>query len=583
MHRHGQRAVLQLLICVLLALVWRLDLSARYYGWEEGDYGNVMMVREVADSHFTWFRTSHMPGWYSLAAIVRGVWPDPRGSALALTMLFSVLNVGIATLLTRKLLGAGAAWMVGIWLAAQPEMALYGASTLRSPVFTSVAFAGMALLIWGSAGRGFSLTAAAFLIRMEGFFTYYLPALWSWVRDSGRGLRSLLVPLAILGGVVLGWQLYISGVHGESFFLRGPFEVNLAPDVHGEHSEGFEWGPWLAQGWGTVWGLLHWTLPRKLSWTWIVLAGIGALALFRGTSRPGGRVVLAYAAFALAFWLGEGLLAHHHVNPEARDMEPCGILDPEHNLYWVWLLHAVPFLAVVAAAGWAWLERRMLHVPVLARGAILGLIIASALPAFANETTLQLERSERWYRPQLDLSTWLEEATPEDTGILTSSIPEVWLKRQNLVAEPSCDPDGDGRVYCWRRSDSGQRIYSWWTLPTSRGEMVPTQVEPGSEASEDFPSEEDFARFLAAEQIRYLIFFEEEWTDARRFAGFLEDSGDRSFGGLDFTVLDADPPMASCGYGWKLFGVSAEGSPPPPRPPAFGSGRGGRGWASTAP
>jgi len=577
-----RRATLQVLFCVLLGLLWRLRLSGIYYGWEEGDYGNVMMVREVTDSGFSWFRTSHMPGWYSLAALVRGMSNDARASALAMTMFFSLLNVGLGSLLSRKLLGPGAAWLVGIWLALQPEMALYGASTLRSPVFTSVAFAGMALLIWGPARSGFTATAAAFLIRMEGFFTVYLPAVWTWTRDQGRGFRlsALLVPLAILGGVVIGWQAYITQVHGEGFFVLGPLGINFAGEVDGE---GTAFGEWFVSGLETIWALLHWTLPRKLSATWLMLAGIGIVALLRGVGRPGSRVVLVYAGFGLAFWLGEALLAQHHVNPEAQILAPCGILDPEHNLYWVWLLHAIPFLVLVAGAGWAWLERRMGHLPWMMRNGILALVIGSALPTFLNETDLQVERSARWYRPQLDLSTWLETETPPGTAILTSSIPEVWLKRKNLEPDPACDPDGDGRTYCWRRTDTGQKIYSWWTLPTSRGEMVPDRVVAGAEEAEEFPSEDDFLAFLLAEQIRYLMFFEEGWTDSRRFASFLESGDDLQLGGLSFKVLDGDPPISSCGYGWRLYGLSPEGSPPPRRPPEFGRGALGQGWAKHSP
>jgi len=574
----GRKSAIQVLSCVVLGLLWRLRLSGIYYGWEEGDYGNIMMIREVIDSGFTWFRTAHMPGWYTLGALSRSLADDARTSALALTMFFSLFNVGIATLLTRKLLGSSAAWLVGGWLAFQPEMALYGASTLRSPVFTSVAFAGMALLVWGHGRLGFIATGLAFLVRMEGFFTLYLPALWAQGRDQGRAGRSLLVPLAILFGVVLGWQAYISEVHGEGFFVLGPLGINFAGETEGE---GLALLPWLADGGRTIWGLLHWTLPRKLSPTWIALALLGSYALLRGIARPGGRVVLAYAGFGLAFWLGEALLAQHHVNPQAQAMAPCGILDPEHNLYWVWLLHVIPFLALLAGAGWVWLERRMLGLPPLARHFTLAVVILSALPSFINETDLQVTRSARWYRPQLDLSTWLETQTPPGTGILTSSIPEVWLKRQHTEPDPSCD-SGNGRVYCWRRKDTGQRIFSWWTLPTSRGEMVPKQVVAGSEESEEFPSEQDFLSFLAAEEISYLIFFEEGWTDARRFASFLESGDDLEAGGLRFTVLDSDQPMASCGYGWRLYGVSSASQPPPQRPPAFGRGVLGRGWESAS-
>lgn len=577
-----QKASLQALFCSLTALAFRLHLSSSYFGWEEGDYGNVMMIREVADSGFTWFRTSHMPGWYSLAALVEPLVGSPRSAGLVLTVGTSCLCVGVATLLGRFLFGSGAAWLIGLWLAGQAEMALYGASTLRSPVFAAVGFCGMAALIWGHRRVGFGATALAFLIRMEGFFTLFLPALWTGLWDRGQRLsaRGILVPVSLLAGVVLAWQAYITMVHGEGFFVLGPLGINLAGDLEGE---GIEVGPWMAAGGGIIWDLLSWTLPRKLSWTWLLLALLGTWTLVRSEHRPGARGVVLYAAFGLAFWLGEGLLAQHHVNPEAAQLPPCGILDPEHNLYWVWLLHSIPFLAMLAGAGWASLERRLRHLPKALSSGLLVLVVASAFPSFDNEISLQMERSERWYRPQLDLSTWLETATPAGTGIVTSSIPEVWLKRQALTPDPTCDPDGDGRVYCWRRTDSGQRIFSWWTLPTTRGEMVPDSVTPHSAEAEEFPSEDDFVSFLAAEQISYVIFFEEMWTDSRRFASFLEEGGDVTRGGLRFTVLDKDPPMAECGYGWSLFGVHPEGSPPPASPPRYGQGVTGPGWSGDSP
>ena len=83
-------------------------------------------------------------------------------------------------------------------------------------------------------------------------------------------------------------------------------------------------------------------------WVILVLALLGGVALARGFGRPGGRALVVYAGFALGMWLVEGFLAHH---------------DPNHNLYWVWLLPAIPFLAVLGAGGWFAVDRRLAATP----------------------------------------------------------------------------------------------------------------------------------------------------------------------------------------------------------------------------
>ncbi len=512
------RARLQFVALLALAAAWRLWLTGRYYGWEEGDYGNVMMVREVIDSRLTWFRTSHMPGWYVLSALIRLIWDAPRGSALLLTMSLSCANVALAALVARKLVSTSASWLLGLWLVFQPEMALYGASTLRSPVFASISFAGMAALLWGARDRGFGLIAGAFLIRMEGFFSLFLPALWSWARDAGRGLRSLLLPAAILGGTLAGWQLYITVAQGEGLFITSVFQINLAPDVHGGELPKFDVGAWLVQGIQSSWWLLTWTLPRKIGWTWWILAAGGGWAMWQGSSRPGGRTAVAFAAFGLAFWLGEGFVSHH---------------EPNHNLYWVWLLHAVPFLGLLAAGGWGWLERR-LPSPGL-RAVAWAVVLISVVPSFMSETHYQASRASSWYRPQLELSTWLEEETPPGTGVLVSSIPEVWLKRQ----------------------PSQLRVFSWWTLPEHVQEMDPNE----------------FGAWLAEERIDYVVWFAEEWTDSARVAPWMVTGQNMTAGPVGLTAVDRED-----GYGWILYLVTQHGREQPPVPPPYGQGHRGRGW-----
>lgn len=499
---------------VFAALV-RSWIAPRYYGWEEGDYGNVMMVREVLDSGFTWFRPSHMPGWYGLAALARLLWDEPRASALAVTLLFSVVSVGAGTWLGRRLAGPGAGWLVGSWLALQPEMALYGASTLRSPVYTSLGLLGLVLLLRGRRDGGFVLTAAAFLTRMEAFFVFFAPAVWAWARERGAGLRSLGLPLAILAGVVVGWQVYITVGHGETGpFWSGPMGQNQTG--HDSRAQ------WIQTGLASAWWLLTWTLPRKVGWICLVLAAIGGVAVLRGQGRPGARAVLGYAVFTLGFWLAEGFLAHH---------------DPNHNLYWVWLLPAVPPLVLLAGIGWSWIDDRLVGVPGVLRVAALALAVAAALPSFAHEGRYQMQRSEAWYRPQLELSHWLEVNARPDAGMVLGSIPEVWIQRKPHQF----------------------RVSAWWFVPQRLKHEPPDR----------------FGAFLVDQRIDYVMWFAEEWTEAPAIAPYLADGAPLTVGPARLVPVDRED-----GYGWILYVVERPGESPPPRPPAYGRGARGGGWGS---
>tara|TARA_Y100001968_G_C19394056_1_gene737228 strand:+ start:59 stop:1495 length:1437 start_codon:yes stop_codon:yes gene_type:complete len=477
--------------------------------------------------------------------------------------------------------------MVGFWLIFQPEMALYGASTLRSPVFTCLGFMAMTLLIWGSRVRGFGLTALAFLVRMEAVASFYLPALWTWICGRGRSFRQLGLPLVMLGSVMVGWQAYISLIQErclgleynledlnrcwETAFILGPLTQNLAPEVHGAQ-QSFDLSAWLQQGLQTSWALLTWTLPRKLSWTIVLAATVGALALLRGAARPGGKTVVVYAGFTLGVWLLEGFLAHH---------------DPNHNLYWVWLLPAVPFLTLLAAAGWFAIDRRLVQAPKSLRAVVITAMLIGPLPSFAQEASYQMERAERWYRPQLELSRWMEEQLPAGTGVLVSSIPEVWLKRV----------------------DSKLRVYSWWLLPDEvrvsseeelqripldselyaryqgHPEQIPwTQLPPDARQLKL----DRVGNFLLKHSIQYVIWFEEDWTEAPQIAPFLGyrysptgellENQQQQAGPVLLTPIDRSPPMRDQGYGWALYVATEPDDNERLVPPRFGSGEAGPGW-----
>lgn len=505
----------QLLAVAVLALVVRALLAPRYFGWEEGDYGNLMMIREVIDSHFTWFRTAHMPGWYALGAVGRLLAGGAdRLPALWITMGFSVGSVVIATALARRVVGAGAAWLVGLWLAVQPEMALFGASTLRSPVYTALGLAGLWLALRGSR-NGVLATAAAFLVRMEAFFVFFLPALITWGPARGRQFTRLLPALLVLTSVVVSWQLYIVVAQGETGpFWAGPFAQNQAGSVSAVQ--------FTRSGLASMWTLATWTLPRKVSWTCLLLAGVGGIAVLRGFGRSGARSILVYALFTLGFWFAEGFISQQ---------------DPNHNLYWVWLLPAIPPLFLLAAIGWGWLDERMGSLPRAARVGVLALIALSAAPSFVSETRYQMHRSEDWYRPQLELAKWLETHARPDAGMVLGSIPEVWVQRK----------------------EHPFRVTAWWFLPRSLKGSSRIQL----------------GEFLVDQRVDYLMWFAEEWTEAPAIAPYLAAGEEVAAGDVRLVPVDRED-----GYGWILYVVERPGAAPPPRPPAFGSGERGPGWGT---
>ncbi len=509
----SRRSWAQIVAVVALSLLVRAWLAPRYFGWEEGDYGNLMMIREVLDSRFTWFRPAHMPGWYSLGAVARVVGGGAsRAPALWMTMGFSLLGIGVATGLARRLVSPAAAWLVGLWLAVQPETALYGASTLRSPVFATLGIVGFWLLLVGR-NAGFVATAAAFLVRMEAFFVFFLPALLTYGPQRGRAVRALLPGALVLASVVVSWQVYLTvALHESGPFWAGPLGQNVAGSE--------EPGAWIRSGLSSAWLLLTWTLPRKVSWTCLTLAGVGVWAAIRGQGRPGARAVLGYASLTLGFWLAEGFLAQQ---------------DPNHNLFWVWLLPAIAPLVLLAALGWGWCEERLAAAPRGARALALGLVITSAAPSFLLETRYQMDRSERWYRPQLELARWLETHARPGAGMVLGSIPEVWIQRK----------------------EHPFRVTAWWFLPRSLQGQGP----------------EAFGEFLVDQEIDYLMWFTEEWTEAPAVAPYLAAGEAVQAGAARLIPVDRED-----GYGWILYVVERPGATIPASPPPYGRGAPGPGW-----
>lgn len=130
----GRSRTLLVVSSVLAAALWRLWLMPRYWGWEESDYGNLMMTRGVLESGFTDYDMNHLPMYYALSAGVMALVGDAIAATHAVSLLAGVLTVALGVALADRLVGRGVAWAVGAVLIVQPELALYSASALREPV-----------------------------------------------------------------------------------------------------------------------------------------------------------------------------------------------------------------------------------------------------------------------------------------------------------------------------------------------------------------------------------------------------------------------------------------------------------------
>ncbi len=508
--RATKQAVFQAVSVGAAALTYRVWLSWRYFGWEESDYGNLKNVREVMDSGFTWFNPAYGPGYYSMAGAVRLLVEDPRASALAMTIAFAVVGVLAATMVTRKLAGPSASWLVGAWLVFQPDIALEGASTLRYPVYGALTAVAVAAMVWGRSAVSYGAAGLGAMVHPVAWFNDPLPSLLSPILDRGRGWRAILVPLAFLVGLGALWQLYVTSVFDEGFFVTAPVRLNVESD--------FE----LRDAIDRTWALTTWLVPRKLGWTWIVLAGVGAWGALAGVARPGGRTVLLWAFLVVGAWTGMGFLASY---------------DPNHNLFWARLQPVVPLLGILAGVGWAVVAGKLDGAPRGTTWVAWAVALLSVVPTFAAETRYQMDRSERWYRPQLEHSRWVEEHAPPGTGVLTSAIPEVWLTR---VSDPAVD------------------VYAFSKLPAHLRDAPPEVV----------------GDFLLRRNIRYVWWFREGWTEASVILPSLAEGVAVTLGDAVAVPLDREDE-----YGWILYGVHREGEAPAPAPPQYAAGEfKGPGW-----
>jgi hypothetical protein len=111
------------------------------------------------------------------------------------------------------------------------------------------------------------------------------------------------------------------------------------------------------------------------------------------------------------------------------------------------------------------------------------------------------------YRPQLALAQWIETEVSVETALLLDNIPACWI----------------------RRRPNQRSMTSWFDVPTD-----------GSEA--------DFAAWIFAEDIQYVLWFKEDWTQAPRVAPFLAKGGRWHMAGVTLVEVDREDD-----YGWIFY------------------------------
>ncbi len=477
--------------CLLvLGAAWRLWLMVRFYGWEESDYGNLAMARGVLSSGFTRFDMNHLPLYYGLSALVLAVTGDAVVATRAVSLLGGLAALGLAVYMAQRLAGRQAGWIVGIILIFQPEFALYSASSLREPLYAALLLASVALLGREALARAACLAGAAFLVRFDALLILG-PLLLLHALTRAPRPRRVLAVFAPLAGTVSLWSLYCQIVHGTWRFWEHSVSVNIETGL-GE--EAGTLAGWIGNGLQVSAALLVDVLGGHLGHAVLLAGGLGLVLLAR-SGHGLGRAVALLALLATGFWLAIGFVGQH---------------DPGHNLYWKWMLPLVPLWAIGAACLLVRAQGRLQRwMGPIASWTVLAVVLATVLGTQLGETKRQLELSRQLYKPQLELALRVEHEIPVSTNMVLDNIPACWLNRD--LHE--------------------RRLWSWMDIP-----------RPASASA--------FGDWLISEEIAYVLWFQEEWTQAPVVAPWLATGGRVRLGRVQLQELEREDS-----YGWIWYRV----------------------------
>ncbi len=474
-------------VAVILGACWRLWLMGRYAGWEESDYGNLAMIQGVLDGGFRHYDMNHMPGYYAMSAMVHAWVGDALVAGRSVSFVGGLAALGLSVFVAMRIGGHRVAWLVAALLIFQPEFALYSASTLREPLAAAFLMGVLGALSGEKILWAGICAAGAFFVRFDTALVLF-PVLAIHAVGVGMKLKRLSLALGPLVAAVAMWALYCHVDHGTWQFWSHSVQVNLDTGLGAEAEVP---GAWWSNGAVVSGTLVAWLLPWRIGlgvWCGLLVGLLFAVRQAHGLLRSVG----IQAFLMLGLWAGIGFVGQH---------------EPSHNLYWKWLYPIIPVIMPLAGLGvWQigdWLGRRGLKI-----GAIVWLVLTLCQGGVSNlkETHRQWQRSEAWYRPQLELAQWIEVNIPEGTPMVLDNIPACWIRR---------------------RPNMGHLV-SWFDVPSR--------------------NEAEFAQWLKAEDIQWVLWFREDWTQAPRVAPFLADGGGWKFGDEELVERRRED-----GYGWIFF------------------------------
>jgi hypothetical protein len=423
---------------------------------------------------------NHLPLYYGLSALVLAVVGDTELATHLVSLVAGLASIVLVVSLAWRLAGREAAWVAGLVVVFQPEMALYSASALREPLYAALLLGGLAALTRERLVAASLLAVAAFLVRFDALVIMGPVLLFHALGREARLRRVVAVLAPLLLGVAL-WSVYCHFVHGIWRFWEHSVTVNIETGLGEEAGGQLEW---LANGARVSIALGLQVLPGHLG-ALLPVAGLLALPGLVRSGHGGKRSLALLLALVTGFWLAIGFTGQH---------------DPGHNLYWKWLLPLVPFWGIAAGSGAAWLYHRLRsRLPLPAAVGLLGVGLLLVWMQQLDETRRQLAVSEQLYKPQLELARAIEAEIPEAVPLVLDNIPACWLGRR----------------------PHGRTLHTWMDIPV-----------PEDRAA--------LGRWFDAQGIAYVLWFREEWTQAPVVAPWLASGGSQRLGPVSLEELDRE-------------------------------------------